>query len=207
MVEYIDHSLGQTQLALTEAPNEALPLSTCFYRVGIFMGAIIWHMELMPNFGAAWLTKDKFKITSVSTKLIEGQKTGTSGLRKKLKFLWKRTTFQIGSNRCLIHYHLRITRIEFWKYWKALRYLDVCWDLEDIDQEKSSSLRKTKSQIFTNSSAYMALNDIDGAVESFKKALDLEPNDGGIKKELAAARKKIADRRDQEKKTYSRMFL
>ncbi|XP_075653171.1 peptidyl-prolyl cis-trans isomerase CYP40-like [Castanea sativa] len=127
------------------------------------------------------------------------------------------------------------------KYRKALRYLDVCWEKDDIDEEKSSSLRKTKSQIFTNSSAcklklgdlkgalldtdfamrdgednvkalfrqgqaYMALNDIDSAVESFKKASELEPNDGGIKKELAAARKKIADRRDQEKKAYSRMF-
>ncbi|KAK5775223.1 Peptidyl-prolyl cis-trans isomerase CYP40 [Gossypium arboreum] len=132
-------------------------------------------------------------------------------------------------------------KIALRKYWKALRYLDVCWDLEGIDQAKSSYLRKTKSQIFTNSSACklklgdlkgalldadfairdgednvkaffrqgqanMALNDIDSAVESFKKALDLEPNDGGIKKELAAARKKIADRRDQEKKAYSRMF-
>ncbi|KAJ6919541.1 peptidyl-prolyl cis-trans isomerase CYP40-like isoform X2 [Populus alba x Populus x berolinensis] len=38
------------------------------------------------------------------------------------------------------------------KYRKALRYLDVCWEKEDIDEEKSSSLRKTKSQIFTNSS-------------------------------------------------------
>ncbi|KAJ4828371.1 Peptidyl-prolyl cis-trans isomerase cyp40 [Turnera subulata] len=113
------------------------------------------------------------------------------------------------------------------KYRKALRYLDVCWEKEDIDEEKSSSLRKTKSQILTNSSAcklklgdlkgalldtdfamsdgednakaffrqgqaYMALNDIDSAVKSFKKALDLEPNDGGIKKELAAARKKAS---------------
>jgi peptidyl-prolyl isomerase D len=26
--------------------------------------------------------------------------------------------------------------------------------------------------------AYMALNDIDAAVDSLKKALDLEPNDG-----------------------------
>uniref|UniRef100_A0A2N9FXT3 peptidylprolyl isomerase n=1 Tax=Fagus sylvatica TaxID=28930 RepID=A0A2N9FXT3_FAGSY len=127
------------------------------------------------------------------------------------------------------------------KYRKALRYLDVCWEKDDIDEEKSSSLRKTKSQIFTNSSAcklklgdlkgalldtdfamrdgednvkalfrqgqaYMALNDIDSAVESFKKALDLEPNDGGIKKELSVARKKIADRHDQEKRAYSRMF-
>ncbi|XP_021299557.1 uncharacterized protein LOC110428155 [Herrania umbratica] len=43
-VEYRDHSLGQTRLAFTEAPNEALPLSC------------------RPNFGAAWLTKDKFKV-------------------------------------------------------------------------------------------------------------------------------------------------
>ncbi|PQM41359.1 peptidyl-prolyl cis-trans isomerase CYP40 [Prunus yedoensis var. nudiflora] len=111
------------------------------------------------------------------------------------------------------------------KYRKALRYLDVCWELEDIDEETSSSLRKTKSQIFTNSSAcrlklgdldgalldsdfalrdweanvkalfrqgqaYMALNDIDSGVESFKKALELEPNDGGIKKELLVAKRK-----------------
>ncbi|KAF9622691.1 hypothetical protein IFM89_032612 [Coptis chinensis] len=127
------------------------------------------------------------------------------------------------------------------KYRKALRYLDICWEKEDIDQEKSSYLRKTKSQIFTNSSAcklkigdlqgalldadfalregeanakalfrqgqvQMALNDVDSAVESFKKALELEPNDGGIKKEFAAARKKISDRRDKEKKAFSKMF-
>ncbi|QHN86152.1 hypothetical protein HN51_040417 [Arachis hypogaea] len=83
-------------------------------------------------------------------------------------------------------------------------------------QEKSSGLRKTKSQIFTNSSAcklklgdlkgasldtefavrdgennakalfcqgqaYMALHDIDAAVESFNKALALEPNDGNLR--------------------------
>ncbi|KAL2472223.1 hypothetical protein Adt_40359 [Abeliophyllum distichum] len=42
-VEYTDHS-GQARLALAEAPNEALP-SNC-----------------RPNFGAAWLAKDKFKV-------------------------------------------------------------------------------------------------------------------------------------------------
>ncbi|CAL5422732.1 unnamed protein product [Camellia sinensis] len=50
--------------------------------------------------------------------------------------------------------------------------------------------------------AYMALNDIDAAVESFKKALELEPNDAGIKKELAAAKKKISDRRDLERSIF-----
>jgi len=127
------------------------------------------------------------------------------------------------------------------KYRKALRYLDVCWEKEEIDEEKSSCLRKIKAQIFTNSSAcklklgdlkgalldtdfamrdgennvkalfrqgqaHIALNDIDAAVESFRKALELEPNDAGIKKELAAARKKIADRRNQERKAFSKMF-
>ncbi|KAJ4729111.1 Exopolysaccharide production negative regulator [Melia azedarach] len=43
-VEYVDQSLGQTRLALAEAPNEALPLNC------------------RPNFGTAWLTKDKFKV-------------------------------------------------------------------------------------------------------------------------------------------------
>ncbi|KAL0447694.1 UNVERIFIED_CONTAM: hypothetical protein Slati_1897300 [Sesamum latifolium] len=42
-VEYIDHS-GQARYALAEAPNEALP-NNC-----------------RPSFGAAWLTKDKFKV-------------------------------------------------------------------------------------------------------------------------------------------------
>ncbi|KAH0977598.1 hypothetical protein GBA52_027317 [Prunus armeniaca] len=98
-------------------------------------------------------------------------------------------------------------------------YTLCVFDLEKADKlkqslppERSSSLRKTKSQIFTNRSAcklnlgdlkgalldtdfamrdgednvkalfhqgqaYMALNDIDAAVESFKKALDLEPTD------------------------------
>ncbi|KAF9685617.1 hypothetical protein SADUNF_Sadunf03G0073200 [Salix dunnii] len=43
-VEYKDYSLGQTQFALAEAPNEVLPLNC------------------RPNFGVAWLTKDKFKV-------------------------------------------------------------------------------------------------------------------------------------------------
>ncbi|KAL5705847.1 peptidylprolyl isomerase [Ranunculus cassubicifolius] len=139
------------------------------------------------------------------------------------------------------HYKKQDYKMALKKYRKALRYLDISWEKDDIDEEKSAYLRKIKSQIFTNSSAcklklgdlegalldsdfalrdgeanvkalfrqgqaQMALNDVDAAVTSFKKALELEPNDGGIKKELAAAKKKISDRRNQEKKAFSRMF-
>ncbi|GAB2282569.1 Peptidyl-prolyl cis-trans isomerase cyp40 [Dionaea muscipula] len=127
------------------------------------------------------------------------------------------------------------------KYRKAMRYIDACWDLEELNTEKSISLKKTRSQILTNSSAcklklgdtdgalwdtdfairdeeenvkahfrrgqaLMATNDIDAAVKSFSKALELQPNDGIIKKELAAAKKKIADRHNREKEAYTKMF-
>ncbi|PPR84686.1 hypothetical protein GOBAR_AA36023 [Gossypium barbadense] len=155
------------------------------------------------------------------------------------------------------HYKKQDYKMALRKYRKALRYLDICWEKDGIDEEKTSSLRKMKSQIFTNSSAcklklgdlkgalldtefamrdgdnnvkalfrqgqaHMALNDVDAAVESFKKALQLEPNDelietftislpcilrsGGIKKELAVAMKKINDRRNEERRRYRKMF-
>lgn len=43
-VEYKDPSSGQTRLAFTEAPDEALPL------------------DCRPDFSVAWLTKDRFKV-------------------------------------------------------------------------------------------------------------------------------------------------
>ncbi|CAI9786333.1 unnamed protein product [Fraxinus pennsylvanica] len=147
----------------------------------------------------------------------------------------------IGPNTGVpLHYKKQDYKMALRKYLKALRYLDVCWEKEGIDEDKSVYLRKMKSQIFTNNSAcklklgdlkgalfdtefalrdgennakalfrqgqaYMALNDIDAAVESLKKALDLEPNDGAIKKEFTAAKKKIADRRNQERKAFAKM--
>ncbi|XP_060192932.1 peptidyl-prolyl cis-trans isomerase CYP40-like [Lycium barbarum] len=139
------------------------------------------------------------------------------------------------------HYKKEDYKMAIKKYRKAVRYTDLCWDKEDIDEAKSEYLRKTKSQILANSSAcklklgdltgalldadaaiydgednvkafyrqgqaYLAMNAIDAAAESFKKALQLEPNNGGIKKELAAAMKKITYKLDQEKKGYAKMF-
>ncbi|KAH6825476.1 peptidyl-prolyl cis-trans isomerase / cyclophilin-40 / rotamase [Perilla frutescens var. hirtella] len=114
------------------------------------------------------------------------------------------------------------------KYRKALKYLDLCWEMPDITQEQCELLRKVKSQIFTNCSVcklnlgdlegalldadfairekkdnakafyrqgqvHKALNNIDAAVESFQKALELEPTDGCIRKDLAIVKKKVSD--------------
>ncbi|KAI3809827.1 hypothetical protein L1987_19427 [Smallanthus sonchifolius] len=99
------------------------------------------------------------------------------------------------------------------KYKKAVRYLDVCWEKEGIDDDGIISTGKKRAQIFTNSAAcklklgdakgalfdtetalrdgennakawfrqgqaYMELNEVDNAIDGFKKAKELEPNDG-----------------------------
>ncbi|PKI39273.1 hypothetical protein CRG98_040329, partial [Punica granatum] len=60
-----------------------------------------------------------------------------------------------------------------------------------LDTEFAMRDGDTAKALFRQGQAHMALNDIDAAAVSFSKALELEPNDSGIKKELGAAKKKI----------------
>ncbi|PKU66290.1 Peptidyl-prolyl cis-trans isomerase CYP40 [Dendrobium catenatum] len=60
-------------------------------------------------------------------------------------------------------------------------------DTEFAIRENASNAKA----FFRQGQAYMALNDIDAASKSFRKALELEPNDGGIKRELATTNKKV----------------
>ncbi|XP_024966466.1 peptidyl-prolyl cis-trans isomerase CYP40-like isoform X2 [Cynara cardunculus var. scolymus] len=58
------------------------------------------------------------------------------------------------------------------KYKKAVRYLDVCWEKEGIDDDRSISLGKKKAQIFTNSAACkLKLGDAKGALFDTEFAL------------------------------------
>ncbi|RAL46726.1 hypothetical protein DM860_005005 [Cuscuta australis] len=167
------------------------------------------------------------------------------------------------------HFKKQDYKMAIRKYYKAIRYLDICWEKSGIDEVSAEFLRKMRSNIFSNCSAckcklgdfegalfdanssisdvkdnakafyrqgqaYVGLKAIDAAAESFTKSLELEPNDSGIKKELAAVRKKasaiynilsfyftgilymyltvlrstlqITDRQNQERKGYSKMF-
>lgn len=58
------------------------------------------------------------------------------------------------------------------KYRKALRYLDVCWEKEELDETRSNSLRKMKSLILTNSAACkLKLQDPQGALTDCEYAM------------------------------------
>uniref|UniRef100_A0A803KXT8 peptidylprolyl isomerase n=1 Tax=Chenopodium quinoa TaxID=63459 RepID=A0A803KXT8_CHEQI len=83
-------------------------------------------------------------------------------------------------------------------------------DIEGALWDTDFALRDEEENVkahFRRGQAFIALGDIDSAAECYEKALELEPNDGGIKRELTATKKKIADRHSKEKKTYTRMFM
>jgi len=75
----------------------------------------------------------------------------------------------------------------------------------DIEHAIQTGEDNTKA-FFRQGQAHMALNDVEAAVLSFTKALEFAPNDVAIKKEMAAAKKKIAEKREQERKAFSRLF-
>ncbi|XP_057766684.1 uncharacterized protein LOC130987089 isoform X2 [Salvia miltiorrhiza] len=95
-VEYVDHS-GQARFASAEAPNEALPYNC------------------RPNFGAAWLTKDKFKVYKVTEVMV----------------------FQLGIN---IPVEMGS---DSWSYFRLYNVLVICyldWSCLPIDIHHSSTL-------------------------------------------------------------------
>lgn len=77
--------------------------------------------------------------------------------------------------------------------------------LVDTEHAVHTGEDNTKA-FFRQGQAHMALNDVEAAVSSFTRALEFAPNDVGIKKEMAAAKRKISDRREQERRAFSRLF-
>ncbi|CAG7900935.1 unnamed protein product [Brassica rapa] len=75
------------------------------------------------------------------------------------------------------HFKKQDYKMALRKYRKALRYLDICWEKDGIDQETSTALRKTKSQIFTNSAACkLKFGDAKGALLDTEFAMRDEDN-------------------------------
>eukprot|EP00475_Leptophrys_vorax_P029786 TRINITY_DN4403_c0_g1_i1.p1 TRINITY_DN4403_c0_g1~~TRINITY_DN4403_c0_g1_i1.p1 ORF type:complete len:363 (-),score=19.64 TRINITY_DN4403_c0_g1_i1:71-1159(-) len=77
--------------------------------------------------------------------------------------------------------------------------------IEDCTSIVSRNDKNAKA-FFRRAQAYLGRNELEPAIEDLSHALKLEPNDSGIKRELAAAKKKLATRREKEKAAYAKMF-
>ncbi|KAL6502506.1 Peptidyl-prolyl cis-trans isomerase cyp40 [Orobanche hederae] len=159
----------------------------------------ITAVELMKGYG-----NEHFKVTVINKK--QDYKMALRKYRKALRYLdtcWEKE----GIDEADKSLYLRKMKAQIFTNSSAckLKLGDLQGALLDTDFATRDEENNAKA-LFRQGQAHMALNDIDAAVESFRKALEFEPNDGAIKKEYAASKKKIAARRDQERKSYAKMF-
>ncbi|CAO3645084.1 unnamed protein product [Mucor fragilis] len=59
---------------------------------------------------------------------------------------------------------------------------------------------------FRRGMAKAGSKDLEGAIEDFEKANQLDPEDGGIKKELANTKAKLVAKKQKEKSAYAKLF-
>ena len=71
--------------------------------------------------------------------------------------------------------------------------------------ESISDADKGKA-LFRKGVAASHLKNEEEALENLEEALKLVPNDAGVKNELAAVKKTVAERKAKERKAYSKMF-
>ncbi|CAO3681393.1 unnamed protein product [Rhizopus stolonifer] len=73
----------------------------------------------------------------------------------------------------------------------------------DAQYLKSTDITKA---YFRRGSAKLNLKDFEGAIEDFEKAQANDPEDAGIKKELANAKAKLVAKKQKEKSAYAKLF-
>lgn len=74
-----------------------------------------------------------------------------------------------------------------------------------LEIEGLSDADKAKAY-YRRGQAYGKTKEDSLAVEDLKKALELNPGDGGVIAELNSAKSRLVARREKEKKAYSKMF-
>lgn len=77
--------------------------------------------------------------------------------------------------------------------------------VEDCDQVLESDPNNVKA-LFRKGQALVNLKDWDKAEDMLKKALNIEPNDKGIRRELEKTKKAQQEEKVKEKQMYTRMF-
>lgn len=97
------------------------------------------------------------------------------------------------NNSSLLQYKLK-------QYKDSAASADKALGVEGItDADKGKAL-------FRKGIAASHLKNEEEALENLEEALKLVPNDAGVKNELAAVKKTVAERKAKERKAYSKMF-
>lgn len=73
--------------------------------------------------------------------------------------------------------------------------------LQALEIEKSNV-----KALFRRAQCHVQLSKLEDARKDLDAALQIEPNNAAVKKELALVEKKIAAQKEKEKKMYSKMF-
>ncbi|XP_045203479.2 peptidyl-prolyl cis-trans isomerase D-like [Mercenaria mercenaria] len=86
-----------------------------------------------------------------------------------------------------------------------LQLKDYDGAVENCEEVLSLSAENVKA-LFRKGQALINLKDWEKAENALKKAVDLEPNDKGIRRELEKAKKAMQEEKVKEKQMYARMF-
>lgn len=91
------------------------------------------------------------------------------------------------------------------KLGNAREALNATTNVIDYDPQYWKEGDLTKA-LFRRGMAYLALKDEEMAVKSFEEAAAKDPTDAAIKRELAVAKQKLAQRKQKEKAAYAKLF-
>lgn len=95
---------------------------------------------------------------------------------------------------CLLNHALCCTKLSIFN-----KSIQDCSEAIEMDESNAKAY-------FRRGQAYHLIKDLDMARKDLEKARQLEPEDKGIAKELAAVINKIKAERDKEKRAYAKLF-
>lgn len=87
--------------------------------------------------------------------------------------------------------------------------LSACYETTDSNSAPLKALEIEKNNIkalFRRAQCYVQLSQLEEAKNDLNAALQVEPNNSSVKKELALVERKIHAQKEKEKKIYSKMF-
>jgi len=111
----------------------------------------------------------------------------------------KETIAALKELRVQFHLNLSLVQLRAGNYHDALKSASNALELDLSDKDSAKAH-------YRRGLAYANMKDDKLAIESLKKAAELTPDDAGVLHELEAAKRRLKERREKERKAYAKMF-